>query len=96
MEGKPVCDDGWENTPGKRGANVVCRYIQHACIVYPSLRMLGYRSGIPTKDSHFGTVAANFGMDDVSCNGRETDIRDCRHSKTHDCAGREAAGVICS
>ena len=58
--------------------------------------MLGYRSGVPTRESHFGVVAANFGMDDVTCTGRETDIRDCVHSKSHDCGGGEAAGGICS
>ena len=62
----------------------------------PSLRMLGYSGGVPTKESQFGNVPANFGMDDLSCTGRETDIRDCVHSKSHDCAEGEAAGVICS
>ena len=58
-------------------------------------RMLGYHSGKPTSDSHFGKVTEDFGMDEVSCTGSEASILDCAYEKVHDCGEDEGAGVIC-
>ena len=48
-----------------------------------------------TVGSHFGFTSGNFSMDDVACRGNETSINDCLASKTEDCFGGEAAGVVC-
>ena len=58
--------------------------------------MLGYPSGLPTKKSHFGSVPADFAMDNVKCTGNETSIFDCAHDTVDDCDSNEGAGVICT
>ena len=37
----------------------------------------------------------NYAMDEVSCDGRETKLKNCRHSQRHDCGPSEAAGAVC-
>jgi hypothetical protein len=59
-------------------------------------RMLGFVGGTPTVQSHFGTVRTNFGMDNVLCDGTETDILDCPHDTSHNCGQDEGAGVTCT
>jgi len=63
-------------------ANVVCR-------------MLGYAWGYATMDSAYGRVENDFIMDDVKCSGNEASLKQCGHSKRHNCGGGEAAGAIC-
>ena len=46
--------------------------------------------------SRFGTVPADFAMDNVQCTGSEQRIRDCPHRTIDNCSGSEGAGVICS
>jgi len=58
-------------------------------------RQLGYSSGSSTTRSKYGSVPTNFIMDDVNCDGSETNILDCSHRAEHDCRGSEGAGVIC-
>ena len=58
--------------------------------------MLGYSSGSPTIKSHFGSVPADFAMDDLNCIGSETSIFECAHNIVDDCGSSEGAGVICS
>jgi len=58
-------------------------------------RQLGYSSGSSTTQSTYGSVPTNFIMDDVNCDGSETNILDCSHRAEHDCRGSEGAGVIC-
>ena len=54
-------------------------------------RMLGYA----TMDSAYGRVENDFIMDDVKCSGNEASLKQCGHSKRHNCGGGEAAGAIC-
>ena len=73
-------DDDWN----QNAANVVCR-------------MLGFiAGGQATSNSYFGQVTTDFGMDDVLCQGTESDILDCPHITTHNCGPSEGAGVICN
>eukprot|EP00397_Hematodinium_sp_SG-2012_P038167 GEMP01041482.1.p1 GENE.GEMP01041482.1~~GEMP01041482.1.p1 ORF type:complete len:235 (+),score=25.39 GEMP01041482.1:50-706(+) len=66
----------------------------HAALVV--CKMLGYTRGISVTDSLFGNVAGVFSMDNVVCNGNETDIKSCGYNTQHiDCNEREAAGVRC-
>jgi len=58
-------------------------------------RQLGYSSGSSTTQSTYGSVPTNFIMDDVDCDGSETNILDCSHLADHNCGGSEGAGVIC-
>ena len=77
---RPVCDDQWDNDDSA----VVCR-------------QLGYYGYVrTTTENYFGTVGTvDYAMDDVACRGTEHRLTFCRHSKTDDCGGREAAGVVC-
>ena len=59
-------------------------------------RMLGYCFGSPTKKSHFGSVPADFAMDNVKCVGNETSIFNCAHDTVDNCGSSKGAGVICS
>merc|ERR1712055_31754 len=59
-------------------------------------RQLGYLGGEITTSSHFGTVSADFAMDEVNCNGTEEYFWRCPHESVHNCGGLEAMGVICS
>ena len=77
--GKPVCDDSWDLVD----AGVVCR-------------QLGFHGASrATKESRYGTVSANFAMDNVGCSGTELKLLDCPHSKQDDCGASEGAGVAC-
>jgi hypothetical protein len=58
-------------------------------------KMLGYDGGVGVSGSYFGNTGSGFVMDDVVCTGSEASIMDCWHQTTHNCAAREAAGVIC-
>ena len=60
--------------------------------------MLGFNAeyAVATNKSEYGNVEPNFIMDEVKCNGNEETLEDCEHNLTHDCKGKEAAGVICS
>ena len=80
LKGKPVCDDKWDLLD----AQVVCN-------------QLGLGPAIAaTKRSFFGLAEGEYEVDNVECNGSESDILDCEHSSTPNCAKNEAAGVICS
>jgi len=59
-------------------------------------KMLGFVGGISTVESYFGTVRTNFGMDNVLCDGSESDISDCPHDTSHNCGQYEGAGVKCT
>ncbi|XP_022100561.1 deleted in malignant brain tumors 1 protein-like [Acanthaster planci] len=58
-----VCDDGWD----LNDANVVCRMLG----LPPATHAWG--------NAHFGQGAGRIALDDVSCNGNEASIADCRH-----------------
>ena len=59
--------------------------------------MLGFSSdeADATTESRFGLVSGDFIMDDVQCEGVETDINDCFHHDHHNCGAGEGAGVRC-
>ena len=98
VNGQPVCDDGDGESYhfSKENAIVVCRFEQSSKSIYMgTCRMLGFHSGKPTSDSHFGKVTEDFGMDELRCTGSEASILDCAHEKVHDCGEDEGAGVIC-
>merc|ERR1719320_536038 len=67
---------------GQSEARVVCR-------------SLGYVDGEATTNSYFGSVVDNFIMDNVICNGYETNIWLCEYSPWDDCGVSEGAGVRC-
>ena len=63
-------------------ANVVCR-------------QLGFSSGTRYHNSHWGSVPADFAMDNVKCNGNENSLQECTYKTTDDCKASEGAGVSC-
>ena len=76
-----ICDDDWDLNDG----NVVCR-------------MLGYGTATSaTSSAFFGEGTGDIILDDVGCDGTESDISQCGHGGylNHNCAHSEDAGVIC-
>ncbi|XP_066252943.1 lysyl oxidase homolog 2 [Euwallacea similis] len=77
-----VCDDEWDLAE----ASVVCK-------------QLGYHSQniTPTSNSYFAKSKRKFLMDNVFCDGSETELAECRFNGwgKSDCKDSEAAGVIC-
>ena len=59
--------------------------------------MLGFdpTSSVATWNSAFGEVSEDFILDDVVCEGNETNILLCTHTKNENCWINEGAGVIC-
>ena len=60
-------------------------------------RMLGFDPAfsVATRNSAFGEVSQYFILDDVNCEGNETNILSCGHTKMENCWINEGAGVIC-
>ncbi|XP_029107709.1 antigen WC1.1-like [Scleropages formosus] len=75
-----VCDDDWDMTD----SSVVCR--QMFC---------GDAVAAPD-DFRFGPGTGNIWMDDVSCQGSESTLKDCEHERQSDCSHIEDVGIICS
>ena len=73
-------DDDWDTMDAK----VICR-------------MLGFdpTNSVATVRSAFGEVSSNFILDDVRCEGTETNILLCTRSKRENCGPTEGAGVVC-
>ena len=44
----------------------------------------------------FGQGSGPIQIDDVSCIGNETNLLNCTHLTTHNCAHSKDAGVVCS
>ena len=76
----PFSDDYWDSLDAK----VICR-------------MLGFdpTNSVATSRSAYGSVSNTFGLDDVRCEGTETNILLCTHSKRENCGSTEGAGVVC-
>ncbi|XP_074089539.1 scavenger receptor cysteine-rich domain-containing protein DMBT1-like isoform X2 [Macrotis lagotis] len=77
-----VCDDLWSIS----AANVVCR--QLGC---------GVALSAP-RNSMFGKGSGSIFLDNVQCDGNETNIGKCQHLglSIHNCGHHEDAGVVCS
>ena len=57
--------------------------------------MFSYTKGVATSRSRYGSVPADFALDDLMCNGNEESLYDCDHSSNANCGPEEGAGVIC-
>ena len=78
-----VCDDGW----GSSDATVACR-------------QMGF-VGVSNSDSSrfgFGASSQSIWLDDVSCNGSESQLIDCSHAGIglHNCVHSEDVGIVCT
>ena len=67
---------------GSHDADVVCR-------------QLGFAYGDAFDQSHWGSVADNFAMDNVGCNGDEMQLQECSYNPSDNCGPGEGAGVHC-
>ena len=55
----------------------------------------GFKRGALKATTSGSSRGLNYAMDEVSCDGSEAQLRDCRHSQRHDCGPSEAAGAVC-
>ena len=78
-----VCDDSWDSSD----ATVACR-------------QMGFVGVSDSDGSQFGSGASSqsIWLDDVSCNGSESQLIDCSHAGIglHDCFHREDVGIVCT
>ena len=76
----------------------VCSDFFTAVAVRVVCRMLGFRSGIKIDNRNYTTGHGPIWLDDVRCNGTETDIAECSHREwgVHNCQHREDVAVSCA
>ncbi|XP_020605209.1 uncharacterized protein LOC110044027 isoform X4 [Orbicella faveolata] len=76
-----ICHDGW----GPNDAQVVCKQLGYAGVK------------IVHKKSYFGEGRGPIWLDDLACNGSETNLGQCSHNGwgSHDCTHAQDAGVVC-
>jgi len=60
--------------------------------------MLGFDSGTKTDNHNYATSDGPIWLDDVRCNGTETDIAECSHNGwgVHNCQHREDVAISCA
>jgi len=60
-------------------------------------KQLGYSRGSARVSAHFGEGSGLILLDNVNCNGRESNIFDCNQQRfgEHDCQHSEDAAVVC-
>ena len=61
-------------------------------------KQLGYSRGSARVSAYFGEGSGFILLDNVNCNGRESNIFDCSYRRfgEHDCDHEEDAGVVCT
>ena len=79
-----VCDDLWDDND----ATVICKQLGYS---------RGSTRGYARVSAYFGEGSGLILLDNVNCNGRESNIFDCRYRNfsEHDCEHHEDAGVVC-
>ncbi|XP_069138032.1 scavenger receptor cysteine-rich type 1 protein M130-like [Argopecten irradians] len=75
-----VCDDGHF---GNVAAHVFCKE-------------QGFPYGIALRCSSFGNTDKSYAISEVDCDGTETTLADCKHSKTTYCPTNEYISVVCA
>ena len=77
-----VCDDSWDTSD----ARVICRQLG-----------LPDDNAVAVERATFGEGTGQIWLDDVLCNGWESNIGECRQQNpgTHNCGHGEDAGVRC-
>ena len=78
-----MCDDDWDSTD----ARVVCKQLG-----YPSSGAIAFYG------AYFGSGYGPIWLDDVNCNGSESNLLNCTNYGIgiHNCGHHEDAGVRCS
>ena len=66
-----------------RSATVVCRQLN----LGPPISIFFHSTG---------RVGTQYGIENLICNGAESNIAECNYTTYHDCYRHEGAGVICS
>ena len=66
-----------------KAATVVCRQLN----LGPPVSIYSHSTGSP---------GANYGIENITCIGTESNIAECNYTTDHDCYRHESAGVICS
>lgn len=76
-----ICDDDWSD----KDAQVVCKQLGYADV-----------KTIHEK-SYFGEGKGRIWLDNLACNGNETNLGQCLHNGwgNHDCTHKQDAGVVC-
>ena len=55
----------------------------------------GFHRGALKATTRGSSHGLNYAMDEISCDGSEAKLMNCRHSQRHDCGPSEAAGAVC-
>ena len=78
-----VCDDAWD----KKEAVVVCRQLGYGDV----------DNSVAFSNAFFGQGLTRIHLDEVSCVGNESSLKECNHSGVgnHNCLHHEDAGVLC-
>lgn len=94
-----VCNSRWD----ERDASIVCRQLGRGeCTVVISdffgylklmFSILGNGSSIAVRDTV--SQAVPIFLDDVVCEGKETNLLQCSHSRQQNCKQSDVAGVMC-